>query len=618
MTGIPRALLPPLLPVAALLALGLTRWDQGLGLRRPAVASGDEPHYLLAINSLLRDQDLRLEQDYEQVAAGSSRAGERYRFRQLDHHTVLVWGNGKQAALWSRVYDANRKRPCPTGRTWCRPFAMARPGLVEPPAPARETPAHPPFYALVIAALLTPLPRSMTEPAVGLANLGLAALTLLALYRCGRLASLPPRWAALAPALAGLASPLSVYAVGFFPESLAALFVTVGLGKRLRKQYARAALAVALAAAVKPALAVVGLAWAVERALARDRPGLAAMVSVGGACALGLLLFNKTLLGQWVVAGYLGWTGRGGVVALRTGLAAWVDPAHGLLTFAPWMLIALLPLLGGRPEDRGLRLGVGLPLLLLWLLVSAAGSLGGYCFGPRYFVPLIPALALAAVTAAHRGRAPLRMASLALALGGLLIHLPAALQANDDAAIWSQGPLAGASRLVAGLRGELGPGRWQPLTGQETRFGVTGTVRLAGHPCLRPLEAGRGLGGDCPATPVLFGPYVAVPAGTLAQLEIRLACRGGEVALDLVSEGGERSHAALAWQPCQGPTPFRLTLSSRLAEPVMDLEGRLHLRPAATSAPRRGGRAGQRAATAPLTLREARLRVVLSRPLPAL
>ena len=57
-----------------------------LVLEQPAVVSGDEPHYLLAVNSLLEDHDLALGPDYQRVARGGADAGVRFRRVDLDHH----------------------------------------------------------------------------------------------------------------------------------------------------------------------------------------------------------------------------------------------------------------------------------------------------------------------------------------------------------------------------------------------------------------------------------------------------------------------------------------------------------------------------------------------------
>ena len=46
-----------------------------LRLGLPRVFSGDEPHYLVMLNSLLRDGDLDLANNYQAVAAGGDDDG---------------------------------------------------------------------------------------------------------------------------------------------------------------------------------------------------------------------------------------------------------------------------------------------------------------------------------------------------------------------------------------------------------------------------------------------------------------------------------------------------------------------------------------------------------------
>ena len=72
--------------IAALLALPLifaspnasTKFHIGL----PRVISGDEPHYLVLINSLLRDGDLDLANNYAAVHQGEPQAGLRFPVRR--------------------------------------------------------------------------------------------------------------------------------------------------------------------------------------------------------------------------------------------------------------------------------------------------------------------------------------------------------------------------------------------------------------------------------------------------------------------------------------------------------------------------------------------------------
>src|SRR5689334_14565569 len=58
------------------------------------VLTGDEPHYLVLVNSVLNDHDLDLRNNYESVLEGSEQAGARFRFSNLDHH-VSYYINGE-------------------------------------------------------------------------------------------------------------------------------------------------------------------------------------------------------------------------------------------------------------------------------------------------------------------------------------------------------------------------------------------------------------------------------------------------------------------------------------------------------------------------------------------
>ena len=52
----------------------------------PYVHSGDEPHYLVYLNSLQLDGDLNLANNYASVHEGSNQAGARFARAPLDHH----------------------------------------------------------------------------------------------------------------------------------------------------------------------------------------------------------------------------------------------------------------------------------------------------------------------------------------------------------------------------------------------------------------------------------------------------------------------------------------------------------------------------------------------------
>lgn len=77
-----RASALPVLALAAMLAQSRCELDPESGALRltpPGVVSGDEPHYLMVVNSILFDRDQRLEDDYGRVEESGLDAGRRFR-----------------------------------------------------------------------------------------------------------------------------------------------------------------------------------------------------------------------------------------------------------------------------------------------------------------------------------------------------------------------------------------------------------------------------------------------------------------------------------------------------------------------------------------------------------
>ncbi len=64
-------------------------------LSAPIVLTGDSPHYLIAVNSLIEDADLDLANNYNQARAGGLDMGVRFRGLEIDRH-VETDLNGRQ------------------------------------------------------------------------------------------------------------------------------------------------------------------------------------------------------------------------------------------------------------------------------------------------------------------------------------------------------------------------------------------------------------------------------------------------------------------------------------------------------------------------------------------
>ena len=78
------------------------RWGQfSMGL--PRVLSGDSPHYLVAVNSLVEDGDFDLRNNYDQALGGDWDAGWRFRRVEIDRH-VDVDSRGRELGTHSPFF----------------------------------------------------------------------------------------------------------------------------------------------------------------------------------------------------------------------------------------------------------------------------------------------------------------------------------------------------------------------------------------------------------------------------------------------------------------------------------------------------------------------------------
>jgi hypothetical protein len=127
-----------------------------------------------------------------------------------------------------------------------------------------------------------------------------------------------------------------------------------------------------------------------------------------------------------------------------------LDLDHGLLPFAPWAAVAFPLLLRLRPAGGSggdpLAPKISIPFALHWALLSLYGALGAACYGPRYWIPFLPWLALAAVRAG-RDHPALRGPLLALGIAATALSVPAALQYPE---VWELPPYTGLLRLLTG------------------------------------------------------------------------------------------------------------------------------------------------------------------------
>lgn len=350
----------------------------GVGLRHAAglQVSGDEPHYLVMAQSLWRDHDLDLRDEYD-------------------------------------------------GEEWAEfvPGPL-RPHWGAPRADGRAFPAHSPGLPLLLAPAYAALGR---EGGVLVMALVAAAAALvcrrLALQLTGDEAASWVAW------LAAAGPPLFFYSFHLYTEAPSALALGGSLALLLGAPGAAGAALAALCAAALPwlhlkmipAAAALGLI-----ALARLRGrALTAFLAVAGAAAATFGLYYASVFGlASPLALYGGVPADARVLSWRSLPGLFLDRSFGLLEVAPVFLLALagLPILLRRREAWPHAL-VGLAVLAP--LLSWRMWWGGQCPPARFLVPMLPFLVVALALRLAHSRAGLARWCPGLLLTGAVLSIVA-------------------------------------------------------------------------------------------------------------------------------------------------------------------------------------------------
>jgi hypothetical protein len=383
-------------------------------LSRPVATSGDEPHYLLIINSILFDHDVRIDPDFARIQAGGYDAGIAWKGQPFGGHSILV--------------DPRTRRhvTCPLT---CDEKDAARVGA--PLSELEQYPAHPvgyPAVAALFALPFRPAPPDV-EALVGTFGILLSIAGVLLTYAIARKSGLATKHAVAAAVLLGFASSWLPYVRSYFSEPAIGVFLLLGfLALRMRRPVL-AGIAVGVAMAMKPVFLVFGLCWIVERFLAKERREAFWLTVSIGICGVILTAFNLAVLRAPTTTGAIPFALANGLHSLKD---TFFHPGQGLLLFVPWTAIPLVwgPLTArpGVVDHEGLVTVEAkrqmLPPIFLCLLTYAIVAWGpGYCYGPRYWVPLMPFLALLAIDFAIAGKAWRRVVVGALAAVSLVVAL---------------------------------------------------------------------------------------------------------------------------------------------------------------------------------------------------
>lgn len=417
-------------------------WTDYIGL--PNVFSGDEPHYMVLLNSILKDGDLDVKNNYDNVHNGGFDAGRRFANSPLDHH-VFHYINGKG---YDWLYMVNFYRNPQTRKI----FYKYKPGFPEDIAEWPEYSFHPPGMAFMLAPFAFPFRNSKYLESVCIILSGIVTVLALLCMRFLLGAFTQEKWIInLVSALTVLGTPIWHYGRSLFTEPYCVFFIIAAYAFALRRR---------------------DNFW-----LGAILPGL----FIGGAMVLKppylLLMAPITILFLWekdwfkaagtlifpFLAGclflYFNYLLRGdpfssyGQPAVRTPLiGAWHLLTHlrrGILPYAPIALFAFWGwwkiLKGDHKKEGWVTIsGFAIWFVVLSILSGNWDNDTGYQYGCRHIVPVLTLLMVGLVTVV--GKVPtkrkkaiqLSRAVLAVALLSIFIN---ALGAIPYWKYWSRHPV---------------------------------------------------------------------------------------------------------------------------------------------------------------------------------
>jgi hypothetical protein len=299
-----------------------------------------------------------------------------------------------------------------------------------------EVSSHPVAYPALLAALIFPFHPKMEDVQrdASLVMVLICWLGAIFTFLLARKVGMGRGDALLATALLALASPWLAYARSFYAEPVIGLTAVIALYALEGEHPLLAGGAAAAAAIFKPPFAMIGGGFAIDRIQRKRWRELIQIVSVLGTFAVGLAIFNYWLARTPVISG-----NGTGPWPLGSDTApnffqlgdTFIGSEHGLFIWAPWTVFAIFPIgqafCSVDSSPRFLR-EMSLPMAMQLVLLTASDFGPNACFGPRYWVPFLPWMAVAAANTFRSTRWTWRMIFLPLLVTSGVFSIVGALR----------------------------------------------------------------------------------------------------------------------------------------------------------------------------------------------
>jgi hypothetical protein len=353
----------------------------------PRIGTGDQPHYMIMLDSLIMDGDFDLTNNYSNSEHGGRGMGADNRFKDYDHHS-LFWIKGRPVQ-WRDLYESywfNWTRV--PGTDVLLPKRLA--GSTEDLTGLIERPAHPIGLPLFLGFFVWPFRGTgAVEPLALLIITCGGILAMLLFHSLARQWAPSYRVALVVTVLAFLGTPAWHYARCLFAEELLLLFAVGACVVSIRWHWFWGAGAlIAIGLLMKPPFVLLAGPLAILAWRTRGLRGVVALAVPLFVAVTVLLVSNAQMYGSPFHMAQVFWWANP-----LNGLWQYAFAEKGILAASPVVLVAL----AGWPrllKDRGLDGSVVLGCAAIYIGILSCWAVwdGGWCYGPRLVLPIVPLL----------------------------------------------------------------------------------------------------------------------------------------------------------------------------------------------------------------------------------
>ncbi len=354
----------------------------------PGARSGDEPHYLVMLFSIIKDGDLIVGNNYDSpdLARGAYLSG-----LTIDHHSYFVHRTTKEIIPWEKVYEMKADSSSSaekSGRAESQniryQISLRNDHKDFRPADYDETALHPHGYPMLLAPFLYYFIKNDSpnfESIIALLQTALYAFALLRMLNMFQRKRGRP--GILTAALMAMALPCWYYNLSFYPEGPASSLMILAFVSFIRKERRVLSLLLGLLLFIKEIYGpVCALYFIADVYFYREWKKSLRLLVFPALAFLFFLIKSWMLFGQ--IRTYIPFEINPDPIGAWKAL--WISADSGMLSYTPALILMLAACLIYQRSDRRVLLPAILLLAHLLIAVFHTSWSGGPTYGARPMV----------------------------------------------------------------------------------------------------------------------------------------------------------------------------------------------------------------------------------------